>query len=149
MRVVVDTNIVFSAILNTDSAIAKILLKQKSKLNFYSVDFLFSEIEEHHEKLRKISGYSNFDLNKVIRLITTKIRFIDTNLIPNKILLESLYLTEDVDIDDTEFVALTNHIFGKLWSGDKVLQSGLIAKGWNKFITTAELIKHLNQSKKL
>jgi len=61
MRVIVDTNIVFSAILNTDSAIAKILLKQKSNLNFYSVDFLFSEIEEHYEKLRKISGYSNFD----------------------------------------------------------------------------------------
>ncbi len=149
MRVIVDTNIVFSAILNTDSAIAKILLKQKSNLNFYSVDFLFSEIEEHYEKLRKISGYSTFDLNKVIRLFTTKIRFIDTKLIPNKILLESLYLTEDVDIDDTEFVALTNHIFGKLWSGDKALQSGLIAKGWNKFITTAELTKHLNKFKKL
>jgi hypothetical protein len=42
---------------------------------------------------------------------------------------------------DTEFVALTEHIRGKFWSGDKALQKGLKNKGWNKFISTDELSK--------
>ncbi len=36
MRVVVDTNIVFSALLNSDSMIARIILQPKSRFHFYS-----------------------------------------------------------------------------------------------------------------
>ncbi len=51
MRIVVDTNIAFSAILNTDSKIARILLQPKTRLNFYSTVQLSREIEEHKEKI--------------------------------------------------------------------------------------------------
>ncbi len=56
MRIVVDTNIVFSAILNTNSKIGIILLQPKSRLNFYSTERLSYEIEEHNEKIKKISN---------------------------------------------------------------------------------------------
>jgi predicted nucleic acid-binding protein len=59
MRIVVDTNIVFSAIVNTNSRIARILLQPRTKLNFYSTDQLLNEILEHKGKLRKIATYSN------------------------------------------------------------------------------------------
>jgi predicted nucleic acid-binding protein len=52
MRIVIDTNIAFSAILNTDSLIAKIILKPKTRLHFYSTDLLSSEIDEHKEKIK-------------------------------------------------------------------------------------------------
>ncbi|MEJ7821387.1 MAG: PIN domain-containing protein [Chitinophagaceae bacterium] len=34
----------------------------------------------------------------------------------------------DIDIDDTDFVALTSYLKGGLWTGDKLLYDGLKAK---------------------
>ena len=141
MRIVVDTNIAFSAILNTKSKIVMILLQPKNTLNFYSTEQLASELEEHKEKIKSISKYSDYELDRVITLITNKIRFINLRLIPKESYEYAESLTKDIDIDDTEFVALTEHIKGKLWSGDKELQKGLNEKGWNKFISTEELFE--------
>jgi predicted nucleic acid-binding protein len=40
MSVVVDTNIIFSAMLNTNSQIAGVLLRPKTTLSFYSTEQL-------------------------------------------------------------------------------------------------------------
>lgn len=145
MRIIVDTNIAFSAILNTNSLIARIILQPKSRLHFYSTDLLLIEIEEHKNKLKRLAGYTDFELNKSILLITGKIRFIDANLIPSNVLMSTQELLRDIDIDDTEFVALATHIHSRLWSGDKVLQNGLMQKGWSKFISTDELYRMINK----
>lgn len=147
MRVIIDTNIAFSAILNTNSLIARIILQPKSKIHFYSTDLLSLEINEHKDKLKKLSNYSDFELDKTITLITAKIRFINVKLIPSNILIFSQDLLKDIDVDDTEFVALTNHIHGRLWSGDKPLQNGLFKKGWTKFVTTSDLYQIINKKK--
>jgi predicted nucleic acid-binding protein len=139
MRVVVDTNIAFSAILNTSSKIARIILHTKGRFTFYSTEQLHLEITEHKSKIKKTSGYSDEELERIIELITKKIRFINVQLIANKSYAIAENLTREIDIDDTEFVALTEHIKGKLWSGDKELRKGLIKQGWHKFISTDEL----------
>jgi predicted nucleic acid-binding protein len=141
MRIVIDTNIAFSAILNTDSRIARILLHPRSKFNFYATEQLIKEIEEHREKIQKLGAYDNYEINRLIKLITDRIRFINVKLIPEVSYRTAEKLTHDIDIDDTEFIALTEHIRGKFWSGDKSLQKGLLKKGWNKFITTDELFE--------
>lgn len=143
MRIVVDTNIAFSAILNTNSRIAQILLHSKQRFNFYSTYQLILEIEEHKSKLKKIASYSDVELSTSISLVTSRIRFIDGRLIPPLAYQKAEILTANVDIDDTEFIALVDHLKGKFWSGDKELQKGLVAKGWNKFISTQYLFDHL------
>lgn len=143
MRLVVDTNIAFSAILNTNSKIAKIILKPKSGLNLYSTVQLETEIGTHWNKLKKLSRYTEAELFKAVALITHRIRFINVELIPIKLLLQAESIVSDIDIDDTEFVALTDHIKGKLWTGDKELMKGLKKKDWNKCITTDSLYKEL------
>ncbi len=140
MRIVVDTNIVFSAILNTNNKIAQILLKPKSNLNFYSTEQLLSEIKDHKNKLKKLSDYSDEELDRIIEIITKRIRFINVKLISAECYHKAEALAQDVDIDDTEFIALTEHLKAKLWSGDKELQRGLKKKGWEKFIVTSELV---------
>jgi predicted nucleic acid-binding protein len=57
MRIVIDTNIAFSAILNTNSTIARIILHPKSPINFYSTDLLKAEISEHKNKLQRLAKY--------------------------------------------------------------------------------------------
>ena len=141
MRIVVDTNIVFSAILNTNSKISKIILQPRSKLNLYSTDQLQYEIAKHWAKLKSISSFSEIELHKTSSLIISKIKFISVQLIPRNLFKISEELTGDIDIDDTEFVALTNHINGKLWTGDKELIKGLKKKKWEKVISTDELYK--------
>ncbi len=141
MRVVVDTNIVFSAILNTNSKISKIILQPKSKLNLYSTEQLENEIAGHWNKLKKISNYSEIELHRASTLIISKIKFISVQLIPRNLFNTAERLTSDIDIDDTEFVALTEHIRGKLWTGDKELIRGLKKKKWDKLISTVELYK--------
>ena len=115
------------------------LFYPKSRFHFYSTDLLLIEIQEHKNKLKKLAGFSDSELNKSISIITSKIRFINADLIPPSILITTLELLKGIDIDDTEFVALTSHLHGRLWSGDKVLQNGLLQKGWNRFISTNEL----------
>ncbi len=143
MRVVLDTNIVFSALLNTNSNIGQIILHPKTRLHFYSTEQLIFEIIEHRDKIRSFTDYSDKELDRMIQLITNKIRFININLIPAKTYAKCEILTQDVDEDDCEFVALTEHIKGRLWSGDKRLIRGLIEKRWNRFISTDELYRFI------
>lgn len=148
MKVIVDTNIIFSAILNTNSKLGRILLYPDNKnIKFYSTTQLQNEIEEHKDKLIKLSGYSNNDFIRIKELILRKIRFINNQLISEKAYQFSESLTSDVDIDDTEFIALCEHLNGKLWTGDKKLQKGLLKKGWDHFITPDELIEKLTHPK--
>jgi predicted nucleic acid-binding protein len=141
MRIVVDTNIVFSALLNTDSRIARIILQPKTNLNFYSTHHLLAEIETHSEKLRQIADYTKEQYDMAFARIIKRIKIIDVRLIPIVTLKRALNLAIDVDIDDTEFIALTDHIKGKLWSGDKILISGMQGKGWDEFILTNDLFQ--------
>ncbi|MEZ5045278.1 MAG: PIN domain-containing protein [Saprospiraceae bacterium] len=59
MKIIVDTNIIFSGILNTDGKIGDLLMNSHEIFEFYTVTYLRQEIEKHKEKLEKISGLSS------------------------------------------------------------------------------------------
>lgn len=106
MRIVVGTNIVFSAILNTDSNIAQIILQPKTRLNFYSTEKLRLEINEHRNKILSLTEYSEKELDRMITLITNKIRFINSNLVSKEIYNKAESLTSDIDIDDLRICSI-------------------------------------------
>jgi predicted nucleic acid-binding protein len=76
MKVVVDTNIVFSAILNSDGKIGDLLLNSGKYIDFYSAEYLRYEIANHYEKLSKISKQPIEKIIKTEYFITRAIKFI-------------------------------------------------------------------------
>jgi len=119
MKIIVDTNIVFSAILNSQGKIGQLIINGSNFFAFYTVRLLKDEIWEHKDKILKISGLSSQQLTKSYETITKRITFVDENIISDKELLDAVDLVADIDENDALFVALTNHIKGKLWTGAK------------------------------
>lgn len=55
MKFVVDTNIVFSAILNTQSKIGDLIMNSHDTFEFYACDTLRLELKKHQTKLMDLS----------------------------------------------------------------------------------------------
>ncbi len=141
MKVIVDTNIIFSALLNTNGAIGDLIFDSENIFEFYSCGYMRFEIEKHWDKLKRISKLSDKDLKESLFRLYTKIHFINEEQIAEKIWLHAEKLTHDIDIDDTDFVALTEYLKGVLWTGDKELYNGLKNKGFKKVVNTQDLLK--------
>jgi predicted nucleic acid-binding protein len=141
VKIIVDTNIIFSGLLNTNSAIGEIIINSGSAFEFYSCNYMRYEIQKHWEKLKRISKLSDQELTDAQFHLFKRLKFANEELIPVKIWEKALALTRDVDIDDTDFVALTIFLKGSLWTGDKELYNGLKGKNFKAVLNTQDIIK--------
>lgn len=147
MKIIVDTNIVFSALLSSGNRIGKIILHSERNIQLFSCNFLKTELEKHHDKLVKLSKLSNSELAELEHILTHKITFIDERLLPSKLLLQTEELLASIDPKDTPFVALAIHLNGKLWTGDMQLYRGLKSKKFEDVLTSVELSEIVNDLK--
>jgi len=139
MRIVVDTNIVFSALINSSATIPDIIISPFSHFRFYTSEYLFEELEKHKVKLQKASKLTEKEIEWTIANLFKYINIISLGIIPQKIWLAEEDLTIDIDPDDISFVALSIFLDAYLWTGDKVLHRGLINKGFDRVLLTSEL----------
>ena len=101
------------------------------------------EIERHWEKLKKISKLSDQQLNDARFHLFERLNFINEELIPQTVWEKALQLTQDIDIDDIDFVALTIFLKGRLWTGDKQLYRGLKNKQFKNIFNTSDLSNYI------
>lgn len=141
MKIIVDANIVFSAILNTNSKIADLLLNSENTFDFIAPDFLLSEITKYHQKIARISKMNINEIENVQHRILNPITFHSGYQIPEQIWIKAEKLVFDVDPKDTPYLAFSPFFDCKIWSGDKVLRNGLLLKGIENIITTEELFQ--------
>jgi predicted nucleic acid-binding protein len=140
-RVVVDTNIVFSAILNTSSDIGDVLFGSDQSFTFYTAEYLRNELDRNRDKLMAISSLNKQEIIEAQFYVFNKIRFLSEEQIPTAIWEQSMSFVKEVDMDDIAFVALSMYLEASLWTGDKKLIKGLQAKGFTKCISTRKLIE--------
>jgi predicted nucleic acid-binding protein len=141
MKFVVDTNIVFSAVLNTDGKIADLIMNSHGIFEFYTCNTLRIELKRHESKLLALSKLSEEALEESIFQITKQLTSIDESLITFEMWMKAVNLVRETDMDDVVFVALAEFLGIKLWTGDKELMRGLAKKGYTNFIMTDELYK--------
>lgn len=119
MQVVVDTNVVFSAMLS-DSKTREILLDSRDK--FYSPDFLISEIENHEELILQKSELGMEEYEALLDLMLSEIEVRSMEEYEDEIEEEARSLIGGQDRKDIPFIALALKRDCKVWSDDTDFQ---------------------------
>lgn len=132
MRLVVDTNILFSFFWK-DSFLAKIMVSQE--LELFSPEYALEEIKKYEKEIRIKTGLSQEGFNKKRGELPILITFI-----PLKEYRESLKKLKDIpDKNDMDFLALALMLKCPLWSNDIALKK----QSRIKTITTKELLEEI------
>lgn len=139
MKIIVDTNIVFSALLNGTGKLGNLLMNSDDVFEFYTSDYLKEELTEHHEKIKKISHLTDINIGILKSLIFNHIYFVNTEIVPTEIWLDAESIMADVDPDDIEFYALSQFLNCKIWTGDKKFHARLLQKGIHKTLLTDDI----------
>ncbi len=137
MIIVVDSNIIFSALLSKNSFFLEMLLKEE--YHFVSPNFLFTEIFKHKEKILKHSKLTEPELLELLNNLFSTVQFISHNFISAQSLQKAIELCTGVDMKDVVFVALSIELNAALWTGDKTLKDGITAKGFTQFFSPKKL----------
>lgn len=143
-KIIVDTNIIFSCLLNSQGTIGDLIFNSENILDFYSNQYMRFEIRKHWNKLIKISQMTELELETSYDKMLAKLTFISEELIPQSDWQKAETLVADIDLDDSDFVALARHLKGGLWTGDKALYEGLKAKRFRTVYNTQDIIKLRN-----
>ena len=131
MKVVVDTNIVFSALLKTKSQFREHLMLATG-IEFYTCRLLIVELFKHKEKLVKTSNLEEAIILSTLYDLLKTINLYNEDFISAPNWAQAYEFCHDIDLKDIPFIALSLELKGWLWTGDQTLISGLTAKGFER-----------------
>jgi len=132
VKVVVDSNIIFSALLSKCSPIRDSLFLREHK--YYAPNFFFSEIFKYKEKILKCSKLDEAELYELLMRLLDGIQFVKSSIISAENRKYAYDLCEDIDEKDVPFIALAIELDAYVWTGDKKLIKGLQRKGFSRFL---------------
>ncbi len=132
IKVVIDTNILFSGLLSKRASQRKIILSQNHRI--YTPNYVFVELFKYKEKILQNAKAAESEVYEFLTMILGHIHFVHPELISKENRHSAYVLCHDIDPDDIPFVALTLQLDAVLWTGDNTLKNGLIQKGFDKFL---------------
>ncbi len=134
MELIIDANILMSALVTTQGFTYDLIFNDKIKLS--APEYLLEEFKEHKGEIIEKSNLSDEDLQIFLSLISSRIKFIEKNEF-KQFIGPASEITPD--INDTEYFALALKRNCAIWSNDKKLKQ----QDKIKVYSTAELIKLL------
>jgi predicted nucleic acid-binding protein len=134
--VIVDSNILISALLKEDNSFFRLIWE--GDYQFYICELMVIELFKHKEKIVKASRLSEDEITRYYYNIIRKLNIFKEDLIEKDHWKKAYDLCKDIDENDTPIVALTLELNGKLLTGDKKLKEKLSKKGFDSFFTYPE-----------
>ena len=132
MNIVVDTDIIFSALLREQSRFSETLLLNEEH-TFFIPRFALVEIFKHKEKTLLFSTCSEEILLELLHRLLKRLQFIDEDMLSRDSMRQAWELTYDIDEKDLPFIAMVLELNGLLWTTNKRLIEGLTDKGFQSF----------------
>jgi len=129
--VIVDTNILISALLKEDNSFLRLILAGDYRC--FICELTVVELFKHKEKIVKASHLPEDEILKYYYNIVKRLNLFKEELIDNVNWKKAYDLCKDIDENDTPIVALTLELGGKLLTGDKKLKEHLKLKGFEMF----------------
>lgn len=129
---VLDTNMIFSALIPRFSKIRDVLFD--NNLSLYAPNFLITEIYKHKDKMIKSSKLNESEFYLYLNAIIERINFVPIDFIGLSSRQKAYNLCKDIDLKDIPFVALAIELDLPIWTGDKKLKEGLKLKGFDAFL---------------
>jgi len=136
MRLIVDTNVLISALIK-DSAARKLIMHLKAKL--CSPMFLQEEIDKYKSEILKKSSLNETELMVLFNQIKSKIIILDYELFSLNYS-EAEIIMNKIDPKDTPFIAAALATNSDIWSDDLHFQKQKKIKVW-KTKDLVELMK--------
>lgn len=106
-KVVVDSNIIFSAILNINSRIGQILLRGDHLYDFYAPKYLRIEIWEHKEKIKKLANLSEEEFLEIYEIVLKNVTILNHSIVEKRYYKKAVKLCKEIDENDIPFVAFS------------------------------------------
>ncbi len=132
MRLVIDTNIIMSALIK-EGMTRKLIMS--NPLEFLTPEHVFEEIDKHKEYLARKSGMKTEEAQSILRIIKEKTKIIPINTIREK-MSEAKKIMREIDENDAPIIACALATKNQgIWTEDKHFKKQNAAKTW----TTKEL----------
>jgi predicted nucleic acid-binding protein len=138
MELIIDSNIIFSALLKADAPELEIIENTYKNISYCQKSTV--EMFKYKEKLVKFSRLAEEDILSNYYRVLRNLRVIFERDIPADARKLAYRLCKDIDPKDTVFVAAAIFMEAYLWTGDKKLIYGLAKKGFTQTVRTADLI---------
>ena len=131
MELVVDANVLISALISSTGKTSEILFSDKIKA--YAPEYLLEEIKIHEKEILEKSKLSKDEFEVLLSLFTSTLK-----IVPFSEFKDFDKKASEIcpDPNDTEYFALALKLKCPLWSNDKRLKQNYL-----KVIDTSELLK--------
>lgn len=137
MKIILDTNILFSALIK-DSTTRKIILEYNGK--FLLPEYVFDEIKKHQEMLYQKTKLERKEFEQLLQIILTKVEVIPIEkLVPHRT--QACKIMENIDRNDAIFIACgLAHPNSVIWTDDKDFKK----QNSVRIMNTTEIIEEMS-----
>lgn len=135
MELVVDTNIVFSALI-ADGKTREIIITGEQELHV--PEYFFNELSNNLDEVEEKTGLERHELEMLLNILFEQMHVVPREEFEDR-LNQARNLIADTDPDDAPFLALALHLDAGIWSDDQHFQEQESVEVWR----THELIQEI------